>query len=382
MTGPFLIVAGEKSGENYGADVVRRFRETYPEARFFGIGGTNMAGAGVDIVRPMSELAVVGLAEVISKLPRIRRVFNGIRAEVVARKPAAALLIDSPDFNLRLAKRLKKLGVPVLYYISPTVWAWRRGRLKTIRAAVRKMCLIFPFEEAIYEEAGIPARFVGHPLLERVRTSFGREEFYKKYGLDPARKLVVLLPGSRKSEIGFHMPVLATAMGQIRDHVACQFVLVQAQDIEPGLLEAALPEGAPGLRILREDAYEAMAAADLAISACGTANLEVALLGTPLVAFYRVSPLTYAAGRRFVRIRDYSIVNILAGARIVPELIQGDFTPEAVAREAVRLLDSDAARAEQRAQFREIRESLGREPASRNVADELAALAGGSGSGR
>lgn len=382
MTGPFLIVAGEKSGENYGADVVRRFRETYPEARFFGIGGTNMAEAGVDIVRPMSELAVVGLAEVISKLPRIRRVFNGIRAEVVARKPAAALLIDSPDFNLRLAKRLKKLGVPVLYYISPTVWAWRRGRLKTIRAAVRKMCLIFPFEEAIYDEAGIPARFVGHPLLERVRTSFGREEFYKKYGLDPARKLVVLLPGSRKSEIGFHMPVLAAAMGQIRDHVACQFVLVQAQDIEPGLLEAALPDGAPGLRILREDAYEAMAAADLAISACGTANLEAALLGTPLVAFYRVSPLTYAAGRRFVRIGDYSIVNILAGARIVPELIQRDFTPEAVAREAVRLLDSDAARAEQRARFREIRESLGQEPASRNVADELAALAGGSGSGR
>lgn len=382
MIGPFLIVAGEKSGEIYGAAVVRRFREAYPEARFFGIGGTNMAGAGVDIVRPMSELAVVGLAEVVSKLPRIRRVFDGLRAEVAVRKPAAALLIDSPDFNLRLAKRLKKLGVPVLYYISPTVWAWRRGRLKTIRAAVRKMCLIFPFEEAIYNEAGIPARFVGHPLLERVRTSFGREEFYKKYGLDPARKLVVLLPGSRKSEIGFHMPVLAAAMGQIRDRVACQFVLVQAQDLDPGILEAALPDGAPGLRILREDAYEAMAAADLALSACGTANLEAALLGTPLVAFYRVSPLTYAAGRRFVRIDDYSIVNILAGTRIVPELIQGDFTSKAVAREAIRLLDSDGERAEQKARFREIRESLGREPASRNVADELAALAGGSGSGR
>jgi lipid-A-disaccharide synthase len=340
-----------------------------------------MAEAGVEIVQPMSELAVVGLAEVVSKLPRIRRIYDRIRAEVAARKPAAALLIDSPDFNLRLAKRLKKLGVPVLYYISPTIWAWRKGRLKTIREAVRKMCLIFPFEKAIYDKAGIPARFVGHPLLERVRTSFGRGEFTKKYGLDPDRKLVVLLPGSRKSEIGFHMPVLAAAMGRIQDRVACQFILVQAQDLEPGLLEAALPDGTPGLRILREDAYEAMAAADLALSACGTANLEAALLGTPLVAFYRVSPLTYAAGRRFVRIDDYSIVNILAGTRIVPELIQGDFTPEAVAREAVRLLDSASARAEQRARFVEIRESLGREPASRNVADELAALAGGSGSG-
>jgi lipid-A-disaccharide synthase len=381
MTGPFLIVAGEKSGENYGAAVVRRFHETNPDARFFGVGGTNMAEAGVEIVQPMSALAVVGLAEVISKLPRIRRIFDGIRSEVAARKPAAALLIDSPDFNLRLAKRLKKLGVPVLYYISPTVWAWRKGRLKTVRDAVRKMCLIFPFEEALYAKADIPARFVGHPLLERVRTSFGREEFFRKYGLDPARKLIVLLPGSRKSEIGFHMPVLAAALDRIREHIACQFVLVQAQDMEPGLLEAALPDKAPDLKILREDAYEAMAAADLALSACGTANLEAALLGTPLVAFYRVSPLTYAAGRRFVRIDDYSIVNILAGHRIVPELIQGGFTAEAVARESIRLLDSDRACAEQRARFLEIRERLGRESASRNVADELAALAGSSGSG-
>lgn len=380
MTGPFLIVAGEKSGENYGAAVVRRFRETYPDARFFGIGGTNMTAAGVEIVQPMSGLAVVGLAEVVSKLPRIRRIFNGIRSEVAARKPVAALLIDSPDFNLRLAKRLKKLGVPVLYYISPTVWAWRKGRLKTVRNTVRKMCLIFPFEEALYAEAGIPARFVGHPLLERVRTAFGREEFFRKYGLDPARKIIVLLPGSRKSEIGFHMPVLAAALGRIRDRIACQFVLVQAQDLEPGLLEASLPDDVPGLTILREDAYEAMAAADIALSACGTANLEAALLGTPLVAFYRVSPLTYAAGRRFLRIDDYSIVNILAGRRIVPELIQGNFTAEAVAREAVRLLDSDRARAEQKTRFLEIRERLGREPASRIVAEELAALAGGPGS--
>ena len=381
MTGPFLIVAGEKSGENYGAAVVRRFRETDPDARFFGIGGTNMAEAGVEIVRPMSELAVVGLAEVVSKLPRIRRIFGAIRKEVAARRPAAALLIDSPDFNLRLARRLKKAGVPVLYYISPTVWAWRKGRLKTVRNAVRKMCLIFPFEEAVYARAGIPARFVGHPLLERVRTSFGREEFFRKYGLDPAKKLVALLPGSRKSEIGFHMPVLEAALPRIRDRVSCQFVLVQAQDLEPGLLESALPSGAPGVTMLRQDAYEAMAAADLVLSACGTANLEAALLGTPLVAFYRLSPITYAAGRRFVRIDDYSIVNILAGARIVPELIQGGFTAETLAREAVRLLDSEGARAEQRARFMEIRQSLGRESASRNVADELARLAGGLESG-
>ena len=375
MTRPILIVAGEKSGENYGAAVVRRYAAEHPDARFFGIGGTAMAEAGVEILYPMGDLAVVGLAEVVAHLPRIRRMFAGIRDQVAARMPAAALLIDSPDFNLRLAKRLKALGVPVLYYISTTVWAWRRGRLSTIKRTVRKMCLIFPFEERIYADAGIPARFVGHPLLERVRTAFGREELFRKYGLDPARRLIAVMPGSRRSEIRFHMGVLAKAMARIREHVPCQFVLIRARDLDPRAVREALPAGGPGVTILDGDAYEAMAAADVVLSACGTANLEAALLGTPFVAFYRISRLTYALGRRFVRIGDYSIVNILAGARIVPELIQKEFTAENVAREALRLLESGAVRAEMTARFKEIRRSLGEEPASANVAAELSALA-------
>jgi len=375
MTRSILIVAGEKSGENYGAAVVRRCATEHPDIRFFGIGGTAMAAAGVEILYPMGDLAVVGLAEVVAHLPRIRRIFRGIRDQVKARTPAAALLIDSPDFNLRLAKRLNALGVPVLYYISPTVWAWRKGRLSTIKKAVRKMCLIFPFEEKIYADAGIPARFVGHPLLERVRTAFGREEFFRKYGLDPARKLIAVMPGSRRSEIRFHMPVLADALARIRDRVPCQFVLIQAQDLDARAIREALPAGGPEVAILDDDAYEAMAAADVVLSACGTANLESALLGTPFVAFYRISRLTYALGRRFVRIDDYSIVNILAGARIVPELVQEDFTAENVAREALRLLESAPDRAEMTARFKEIRRSLGEEPASANVAAELSALA-------
>jgi len=377
MTRPLLIIAGEKSGENYGAAVVRRYAETHPGARFFGIGGTAMAEAGVEIVHSMSDLAVVGLAEVVSSLPRIRRIFADIRAEVAARKPAAALLIDSPDFNLRLAKRLKALGVPVLYYISPTVWAWRPGRLAKVKAAVRKMCLIFPFEEKIYADAGVPARFVGHPLLERVKASFGRAGLVAKYGLDPNLPLVAVLPGSRRSEIRFHMPVLAEALARIRERVPCQFAIIRAQDLDAGLVRDALPAGGPPVALLDGDAYEAMAAADLALSACGTANLELALLGTPFVAFYRISRLTYALGHPFVRIDDYSIVNILAGRRIAPELVQKNFTAEAVAREAVRLLESPAARAEMRDRFLGIRESLGTETASRNVAAELAALAAG-----
>ena len=374
MIDSLLIIAGEKSGENYGADVVRRFKALHPGIGFFGIGGTKMAAEGVDILVSMDALAVVGLFEVVSHLPRIRRIFNRIRREVEIRRPAAAILIDSPDFNLRLAKKLHRLGVPVLYYIGPTVWAWRKGRLKTVKKYVRKMCLIFPFEEDIYRTAGVPARFVGHPLLERVRAAFGRDEFLSKYGLDPDKKLIVILPGSRRSEIRFHMPVLAEALERIRRDVPSQFVFIVAENLDPGILEPRLPPGAPDIKILGENAYEAMAAADLVLSACGTANLETALLETPLVAFYRLSSLTYWAGVKLVKVEDYSIVNILAGERIVPELIQRDFTADNLVREAKTILGSADLRSAMKARFRRIKSLLGRDSASANVAFELDAL--------
>jgi len=264
--------------------------------------------------------------------------------------------------------------VPVLYYIGPTVWAWRKGRLKTVKKYVRKMCLIFPFEEDIYRTAGVPARFVGHPLLERVRVAFGRDEFLSKYGLDPGKKLIVILPGSRRSEIRFHMPVLAEALERIRREVPSQFVFILAEDLDPGILEPLLPPGAPDIKILGENAYEAMAAADLVLSACGTANLETALLETPLVAFYRLSALTYRAGVNLVKVKDYSIVNILAGERIVPELIQRDFTADNLVREAKTILGSADLRSAMKARFRRIKSLLGRDSASANVAFELDAL--------
>jgi lipid-A-disaccharide synthase len=372
-----LIVAGEKSGENYGAAVVRTFREIRPETTFFGIGGRSMEAAGVEILVPMEKLAVVGLAEVIAEIPRIRRIFLRLREEARARKPAAAVLIDSPDFNLRLAKRLAALGIPVLYYIGPTVWAWRRRRLRTIKKAVRKTCLIFPFEEEIYRQAGIPARFVGHPLLERVRAPLGRDAFRSKYRFEPDRPLVVLMPGSRRSEVRAHLPTLVKAIRLIRDGRPADFAVVQAENLDPAVLSAPLSRAGCDVRLIREDAYDAIAAADLVLSACGTANLEAALLDTPLIAFYRLSPLTYAAGRPFVRIRRYSIVNILAGRDVVPELIQKDFRAGRLASEAARLLDNPEARRLMKEEFRGIRERLGRERASENVAAELAALLSG-----
>jgi lipid-A-disaccharide synthase len=366
-----LIIAGEKSGETYGAGLIRQFKAIEPSSKFFGIGGKQMEAEGVEILFPMEDLAVVGIVEIVSQIPRIRKIFRRIQDEVKTREPKAAVLIDSPDFNLRLAKRLKKVGVPVLYYISPTVWAWRQGRLRTIKRNVSKMLLIFPFEEAIYKEEGIPARFVGHPILERIQVAFGREEFCRKYGLDPKKKLIVSLPGSRATEIRFHLPVLVQALAIMKSAWDAQSVLVQADHFETDFYRSVIPDGLPGLTMIRQDAYEAMAAGDLILSACGTANLEAALLGTPLVAFYRLSPMTYVFGVKLVRIKNYSIVNILAGDRVVPELIQGEFTPDNLFREAKRILDSPDVRAGMKARFRDIRSSLGEAPASKNAALEL-----------
>jgi lipid-A-disaccharide synthase len=368
---PILIVAGESSGEKYGAGLVREFRKLHPEVRFFGIGGKQMSAEGVEVLFPMEHLAVMGIFEVISQVPRIRRIFQHIVQEAASRRPAAAVLIDSPDFNLRLARKLKKAGIPVLYYVSPTVWAWRRGRLKAVRKYVARMMLIFPFEEEIYKAEDIPAVYIGHPLLERVKADLSREEFFAGYGLDPGKKLVVLLPGSRKSELRSHGPVLAEAVERIRGSVPAEFVLVLAESLERAELEKAFSDRIRGLRIIDRDGYSAMAAADIVLSACGTATLEAALLGTPVVAFYRISPLTYHAGRRFVRIRQYSIVNILAGKTVIPELIQGEFTAGNLARETIKVLGSDEIRAEMKAEFMKIRKGLGEGRASENAALEL-----------
>jgi len=366
-----LIVAGESSGESHGAGLVREFRKRNPSVRFFGVGGPRMKDQGVEILHPIEDLAVMGVFELFSQIPRIRRVFRHILAETKRRRPRAAVLIDSPDFNLRLARKLRKSGIPVLYYISPTVWAWRKGRLKTIRKYVDRMMLIFPFEEAIYRTAGIPASYVGHPLIERVRPSMGREEFFARHGLDPEKKLVVLLPGSRKGEIGFHAPVCVETIALIRRSLPSQFIVIRAESLDHRDLERSFPFPAGEVKILDRDRYDAMAAADVVLSACGTANLETALLGAPLIAFYRISPLTYHAGRRFVRIQSYSIVNILAGAGVVPELIQKEFTAENLARETVRVLSSEEIGTSMRREFLKIRESLGFENASENAAREL-----------
>jgi lipid-A-disaccharide synthase len=366
-----LVAAGESSGEKYGADVVREFGKKWPACSFFGVGGKEMREAGVEIIFPVEELSAVGIFEVLTKLPHFSRLFRRLELEIQARKPFGALLIDSPDFNLRLAKKLHRLGIPVLYYISPTVWAWRSGRLKTIKKTVERMLLIFPFETRIYQARGIPSAFVGHPLKPRVRTRLSREEFLSKHTIPSALKLIALLPGSRRTEIKNHLPVLLDSVRRISEHTPARFLLVLAESIDRKFLDRFLPPGEKSVQILTEDGYEAIAYSDLALSACGTANLESALLGTPLVAFYRLSPLTYYPFRRLLKIRDYSIVNILAGRRIVPELIQRRFKSAAVAAAAEELLSSDEKRRVQQMEFRRLGETLGEARAAENVALEL-----------
>lgn len=369
-----LIIAGENSGEKYGAGLVHQFKKINPAFSFFGIGGEHMSSEGVEIIVPMEKLAVVGAVEILSHLPRLRMIFDQLKKEISKRRPVVSILIDSPDFNLRLAKKIKRLSIPVLYYISPTVWAWRKRRLKTIKRTVDKMLLIFPFEEEIYQTHEIPAAYIGHPLKERVRVTLSKENFFQKYGLGFQKKLITLLPGSRKSELKYHMPVLAKTIQQIKKEIPAHFILVLAEGLSEHSLSRYVPTASDHLTILTENNYEAIAYSDLVLSSCGTANLESALLETPFISFYRLSPFTYYAGVRFIRIKNYSIVNILAGKKIVPEFIQKNFSPENICAETKRILYSEDARLEMISHFRKITELLGEKKASQNAARELEKL--------
>ena len=371
-----LIIAGENSGEKYGAGLVHHFKKVNPKFEFWGIGGQKMEAEGVKLHFSVKDLAIVGIFEIISHLTRIKKIMQHITDAAKDKLPQAAVLIDSPDFNLRLAKKLKHLSIPVLYYVSPTIWAWRKNRLRVIKKYVTKMMLIFPFEEKIYADKNIPAIYIGHPLLDKLHLSLSKKQIYQKYSLSPQKKLIALLPGSRQIEIKNHMPALIKAAEEIGTNYACQFVLLRAENLSLPFLKSYLPTGISDVKILNDDHYDAIAASDLALSACGTANLEAALLGTPIISFYKVSNLTYAIGIKFVKIKYYSIVNILAGTLVIPELIQKNFTAENLSHQVSRIFNSPAIQIEMTEKFKKIKESLGDKAASENAAGELCHLLG------
>jgi len=374
--GPILVVAGENSGDKHGAGLIHQFKKKNPTPSFFGIGGEMMKAEGVELLYSVKDLSVMGAVELIAHLPRLRKIFTHIKKEVKKRNPEAALLIDSPDFNLRLAKTLKKQSTPVLYYISPTVWAWRKARLKTIQRYVNQMMLIFPFEEELYRENGVKAVYVGHPLLERMEISLSREEFLNKYSFTQNETRICLMPGSRNNEIKYHMPVLIETIQKLMREIQARYVLPLAESVDESLVRQHLKGKLENILVLKENRYECMAHSDLILTSCGTANLEAALVETPFIAFYRISPLSYKLGLPFIKTRTYSIVNILAGQKIVPELIQKEFSSERLCAESLKILNSDLIRKDMINQFKRIKEILGTKKASENASTELEKLIG------
>lgn len=372
MTTRILIVAGEASADLHAARALEELRRLRPGIEAFGVGGPRLRAAGFEAIAPAEEISVMGLSEVIPRIPRILGILRGLARAAAERRPAAALLVDLPDFNLRLAARLKKLGIPVVYYVSPTIWAWRQGRAKKIARVVDRMLCILPFEERFYEGTGVKARFVGHPFAERPPPS-SPETYRSGLGLAPGRTTIALVPGSRPNELQRLFPPMLEAAERLKvAHPDVQFVIPVAPTLDRQALEPYLATHRTlEVKLVDGHTEEAVGASDAALVKSGTSTLEAGLMLRPMVVVYKVGWLTYVVGRLLVRIAHFALVNILAGRGIVPELLQREASPERMAAEVERLLGDGAAREAQLTGLREVRASLGEPGAARRVAEEV-----------
>jgi len=335
-----MIVTGEASGDLHGAHLMEAVHRINPGNQFSGMGGEALKKAGMNLLYPNQSLSVVGITEVLLKLKAIRKTLHGLKQFLEREQPDLLILIDFPDFNLRLAKFAHRRGIPVLYYISPQVWAWRPGRVKLIARWVKKMVVFFPFEVPIYKAAGVDVECVGHPLLDVVKPSRSKEETAKQLGLDPAKPIVGLLPGSRSQELERLLPVLLdTARLLHQENPDLQFVIPLAPGLTKESVARWMNNAWVRVTLAEGQTYDVMNLSDLLIMASGTATLEAALLGKPMVIIYKVSPLSYWVGRALVRVKHIGLVNLVAGKGIAPELIQKDASPEKIAQEALRILN-------------------------------------------
>ncbi len=371
-----MVVAGEVSGDQHAADLVAALQRREPGLRFFGMGGLKLAERGVDRLYGAEEISVMGLVEVVPKLRRILQVMRGLRDEAARRRPAAALLVDIPDFNLRLARELKRLKIPVVYYVSPSVWAWRQGRVRQIAERVDRMLCILPFEEEFYRQRGVSASYVGSPVLEQVPPPAPAEEFRRRLGLDPARPTLALLPGSRMGEIRRILPAMAQAARALSaDRPGLQVALPVAPSIADSAVAGAFEGSTISPVLVRGRAPEVVGASDVTVVASGTATLEAGLMERPLVVVYRMAPLTFAVAKRAAKVPFVSLVNLLLGRRVVPELLQGAMTPEAIAREASRLF-SGPDRDQMVSSLKELRRVLGPPGAADRAAEAVLTVLG------
>ena len=371
---PLLLSAGEASGDMYAARLAKALQERL-DVRIFGMGGPQMRSAGVEIITDYSEVAVVGITEILKHLPFLLRAMERLVSEAEKRQPPFAILTDFPGFHLRLARKLKPKGIRNVYYICPQFWAWRPWRVNLVRRRFVKALCIFPFEEEFFRDAGVPTEFIGYPLVGAVNAIKDRQHFCEEYGLDAGRKIVTILPGSRAAELADHLPVLQEACARIHGRVPAQFVVAAAHSRDVAQLQVQWPAGVKP-RVIEGGTYNALAAADAAIVSSGTATVEAALLNTPMVVIYRVSPVTATLAKPLVRTPFFGMVNLIVEKQAVPELVQDDFTPERVAAETLRLLQDPNAREAQRKSLAEVRKRLGPPGAVDRAADAIVALLG------
>src|ERR1700686_2480221 len=369
---PLLLSAGEASGDMYAARLAAALKQR-ANVEIFGMGGPQMRAAGADIVTDYSEVSVVGITEILSHLPSLIPTMRRLVDEPERRRPAFAILTDFPGFHLRLARKLKRRGIKNIYYICPQFWAWRPWRVRIVRRRFSQALCMFPFEEKFYGDARVPVKFIGHPLVGAVHASLDRQAFCREQGLDPQKKIVTVLPGSRAAELRQHLPILREACLRIHRESFAQFVVAAAPGADAAFLrEAWLAELA--VKIVLGQTYNALAAADAAIVSSGTATIEAALLDVPMVVIYRVTPLTALLAKPLVRASYFSMVNLIAERGVVPELIQKDFTPAKLAQEVLRLLNDPRAREGLRAGLGEVRKRLGPPGAVDRAADAIVEL--------
>ena len=365
-----LISAGEASGEMYGAQLIEALRRRVPGLECFGVGGERMQDAGCDLVVHSKELAVVGITEILPRLPKIYREFRKLVRAIDERKPDAAVLIDSPAFHFKVARELQQRGIPVIYYVAPQLWAWRSGRVRLIRHYFRKVLVIFPFEEEWYRERGVDTEFVGHPLANVEKPCRSWQEFIREQGYKPDKPIIALMPGSRHKEIRMNLP----AMLHAAQLLGCdyQFVLPIAPTIDPPWLDQLVQKLSYNIVLFTTRETRALAHARAAVVASGTATVEAAMMGTPMVVVYRVSPLTWTLGRPLVHVNNFAMVNLIAGKQVVPELIQANFTAENVAAKLREILPDGPVREKMKADLAQVRARLKSGNDSRSAAERAA----------
>lgn len=364
-----MIVVGEASGDLHAARLVAALLERDSSLEVFGVAGENLRRVGIRVLLDVSQLTGMGFIEVVGNLGNLWRGYQRLRRALREERPRLLILIDFPEINLRLARLAKRLNVPVLYYISPQVWAWRAGRIKDIARAVDHMAVVFPFEVMLYERERVPVTFVGHPLLEVVCATEARETTLRRLGLQPGKPTVALLPGSRQREVAYHLPVMVQAARLLASQIQIQYVVVRASTVKRSDLEAVLARFEVTMPIAEGDTYDALQASDLVWTASGTATLEAALMLRPMIIVYRMSWVTYALARMLVSVNHIGMVNIIAGASVVPELIQNDVTPERIVIETRAILEEPERLQRIVGQLKEVRSRLGTPGAAGRVAD-------------